>query len=238
MRCMEYLIEVLLRSDINLTSDELESKTDTIIDIIDDVTNANARSFHILYPSSQQENRRDFTYKIIVRVSTDEIQDATTLFNKINEEVSISLVSVIDRKFEPRAQDGFYWTNEGSTKYLNGGTYVDPYYVFHANGETDYRIIYIPEYIKNMCLRDKEHYEKQGATYMWECTACWDNFMSATTLEEAIEEFEQMYCDRLWKTVEHYKNMISESIDKYYDFNQYRHRKETTTNDDRTNPIR
>lgn len=232
---MDYIIEVLIRNVSKLTSDELESKTDAIIDVIDNVTAATARSFHILYPSSQQEDRRDFTYKIVARVSTDEVQDATTLFNKINEAVPVRLVSVIDKRFEPRTQEGFYWTNEGSTKYSDGGTYIDPYYVFHANGETDYKIIYIPEYTKNMYPRDREYYEKSGAKYMWACTACWNNFMKATSIEDAIEEFEEMYQDRLWKSIEHYRDLVSGSIDKYHDFNQYKHRKEANNNDTRTN---
>ena len=135
------------------------------------------------------------------------------------------LVNVLDYEFDPahKSKQGYYWTNDGETWYHDSERpYVDAYFDFHVNDYQDYTIIHIPTYIQRMSPRDREHYEKSGATFMWRCTACWDNFMKATTIKDAIEEFEVMYKEKLWQSVEGYKKSLDEATDAFREFDKYR----------------
>ena len=57
---------------------------------------------------------------------------------------------------------------------------------------------------------------------MWRCTACWDNYMKATTIKDAIEEFEVMYKEKWWQSVEGYKKSLDKATDAFREFDQYR----------------
>jgi hypothetical protein len=132
---------------------------------------------------------------------------------------------MVDNRFAPKAPQKYYWTNEGITAYHDGGVYIDPYYTFHANGSDDYQIVYIPVYVEKFMTRDKAYYEKSGAKFMWRCTACWDNFMKAQTIEEAIEEFEVLYHEKLWNSIEHYQERLMSATAAFKQFNTYRREK-------------
>ena len=60
---------------------------------------------------------------------------------------------------------------------------------------------------------------------MWNCVSSWDNWMEATTLEEAIEEFEQLYLEKRWQAVEGCKKSLDDAIDKFASFDKYRRNK-------------
>ena len=98
-------------------------------------------------------------------------------------------------------------------------------YEFHYNDFNDYQIVYIPTYAANFCARDKERYEKTGAKYMWKYTGCGNNFMEAQTIDDAIEEFEAMYREKLWDSVVSEEESLRRSIDKFRVFDEYRKRK-------------
>ena len=83
----------------------------------------------------------------------------------------------------------------------------------------------MPVYADRFNIREQKKYEKSGATWMWSCTACWDNFMKATTLEEAIEEFEQLYMEKRWQAIEGCKKSLDDAIDSFRAFDQYRKNK-------------
>lgn len=137
---------------------------------------------------------------------------------------SKAFVRVCDVRFADTGH-GIRWVNDGITVYSDSSIYEDPVYEFHYNDFNDYQIVYIPTYTAKFCARDKERYEKTGAKYMWRCTASWDNFMKAQTVDDAIEEFEAMYHEKLWNGVVNEEESLRRAIDKFRVFDEYRGRK-------------
>ena len=135
-----------------------------------------------------------------------------------------AFVRVRDARFADTGH-GIRWVNDGITVYSDSSIYEDPVYEFHYNDFNDYQIVYIPTYAAKFCARDKERYEKTGAKYMWRCTASGDNFMKAQTVDDAIEEFEAMYREKLWNGVVNEEESLRRSIDKFRVFDEYRKRK-------------
>lgn len=135
-----------------------------------------------------------------------------------------AFVQVHDLRFKD-IKHGIRWVNDGITVYSDSSVYEDPKYEFHYNDRNDYEIVYIPTYAKKFCSRDKDRYEKSGAKYMWRCTACWDNFMEAETIEDAIEEFEKMYREKLWNSVVNEQESLRRATDKFREFDEYRRNK-------------
>lgn len=132
-----------------------------------------------------------------------------------------SYVRVRDLRFKD-AGHGIRWVNDGITVYSDSSIYEDPMYEFHYNDFNDYQIVYIPTYAAKFCARDKERYEKTGAKYMWRCTASWGNFMKAQTIDDAIEEFEAMYREKLWNSVVSEQENLRRATDKFIEFDDYR----------------
>ena len=135
-----------------------------------------------------------------------------------------AFVRVRDARFADTGR-GIRWVNDGITVYSDSSIYEDPVYEFHYNDFNDYQIVYIPTYAAKFCARDKERYEKTGAKYMWRCTASWDNFMKAQTIDDAIEEFEAMYREKLWDGVVNEEESLRRAIDKFRVFDEYRSKK-------------
>ena len=163
-----------------------------------------------------------------VRIATDNDADMRS------SAISIaSYVQTLDPKAFVRVRDvrfadtghGIRWVNDGITVYSDLSIYEDPVYEFHYNDVNDYQIVYIPTYAAKFCARDKERYEKTGAKYMWRCTASWNNFMKAQTIDDAIEEFEAMYREKLWNSVVNEEESLRRTIDKFRVFNEYRSKK-------------
>ena len=132
-----------------------------------------------------------------------------------------AFVRVCDVRFADTGH-GIRWVNDGITVYSDSSIYEDPVYEFHYNDFNNYQIVYIPTYAAKFCARDKERYEKTGAKYMWRCTASWDNFMKAQTIDDAIEEFEAMYREKLWNSVVNEEESLRRAIDKFRVFDEYR----------------
>lgn len=135
-----------------------------------------------------------------------------------------AFVRVRDARFADTGH-GIRWVNDGITVYSDSSIYEDSVYEFHYNDFNDYQIVYIPTYAANFCARDKERYEKTGAKYMWKYTGCGNNFMEAQTIDDAIEEFEAMYREKLWDSVVSEEESLRRSIDKFRVFDEYRKRK-------------
>lgn len=144
-----------------------------------------------------------------------------------------SYVQTFDPKAFVRVRDvrftdtghGIRWVNDGITVYSDSSIYEDPVYEFHYNDFNNYQIVYIPTYAAKFCARDKERYEKTGAKYMWKYTGCGDNFMEAQTIDDAIEEFEAMYREKLWDSVVSEQKKLIRATDKFRAFDEYRKRK-------------
>ena len=163
-----------------------------------------------------------------VRIATDNNADMRGCAISITSYVQTfdpkAFVRVHDVKFTDTGR-GIRWVNDGITVYSDLSIYEDPVYEFHYNDFNNYQIVYIPTYAAKFCARDKERYEKTGAKYMWRCTASSNNFMKAQTIDDAIEEFEAMYREKLRNGVVSEQENLRRATDKFIEFNDYRSRK-------------
>lgn len=163
-----------------------------------------------------------------VRIVTDNDADmrgsAINIASYVQALDSKAFVRVCDARFADTGR-GIRWVNDGMTVYSDSSIYEDPVYEFRDNDFHDYQIVYIPTYIANFCSRDKERYEKTGAKYMWKYTGCGNNFMEAQTIDDAIEEFEAMYREKLWDSVVSEQKKLIRATDKFRAFDEYRKRK-------------
>lgn len=201
----------------------LDTFTDTLIGIVDNYCDNCERSF-IINTKPVDVNKNEFRYDYQIEVDANKVLDSKELFSLFTFDYpKIGFVTIFEKRFNPYAHSnaGYFWTNEGMTTYRDGGTYIDPFYRFHTPEGSNYEVVYIPVYARKFQPRDKDHYEKHGATYMWKCTTCWDNWMKATTIDEAIEEFENIYKKKLWSSVEGYKRELDKAIDKFAAFDEY-----------------
>ena len=210
------------------TEVQLEVYSDRLVTAVDDYYNNRQRSFFIHCPSEERVMKGDYNYEWEIEVDDCSV-NAHELFDILYPIPGgkVLFVDVRDKKYDPRYNNstvGYYWTNEGSTWYHDSEKgYKDPVWEFHVNGHSDYRIIHIPTQIDRlMDERSKSFYRNSGATYMWSCVSSWDNWLKATTLEEAIEEFELIYKQKLWESIEGCKKSLDKAIDAFANFDEYR----------------
>lgn len=225
---MLYDISILVKYKGTQPSEEqLDRLTDNLITAVDDYCDNCERSFII--NDSVNTVEQEYKYIYDVEVNANKKIDSQELFNYIADKsiCPVKLVEVSEKRFNPHqgCNADYYWTNEGMTTYHDGGTYIDPIYEFHTPEGQNYEVVYIPIYASRFQTRDKEHYDNSGATYMWRCPACWDNWMKATTIEDAIEEFEEIYYDKLWKRVENLQRELSDASNNFRWFIEYRKNK-------------
>lgn len=223
-------IKVAIKFDHEPPTECLDNYADCVLGVVDEYCNHKPRSFYIELPTDEQVAASRFLYTWVISVC-----DATAypkeLFDKLVGVPGGSLirVDVIDHKFEERhnAAKGYYWTNEGSTWYHDSTrSYVDSYYKFHANGNTDYEIVHMPSYVDKFNPREQKKWQDAGSpTYMWRCTSCWDNWLKAETIDEAIEEFEEIYREQLWKSVEGYQKGLDRATTAFKQFDEYQRNK-------------
>ena len=166
-------------------------------------------------------NTQSYAFQIITNKEFDMRGHAISIASYMQTFDPKAYVRVRDARFKD-AGHGIRWVNDGVTAYSDSSVYEDPIYEFRYNDYADYEIVCIPAYAAKFCPRDKERYEKTGAKYMWRCTACWDNFMEAQTIEDAIEEFEKMYHEKLWSGVVNLQDRLRDATNKFRDFDEYR----------------
>ena len=225
------IIRIAVKFDNEPSLSFLDMYSNSLITAVDDYCNNRKRSFITEEPSKEQKDKGDFVYRWEIEVGDCSV-NAHELFDSVKLILGgkVLLVDVRDKKYDPeynKCNVGYYWTNEGSTWYHDSENgYRDAIWEFHVNGQSDYRIIHIPTQIdKLMDERSKSFYRNSGATYMWSCVSSWDNWMKATTLEEAIEEFEEIYREQLWKSVEGYQKGLDRATTAFKQFDEYQRNK-------------
>lgn len=169
-------------------------------------------------------NTQSYAFQITTDKNFDMRGHAISIASYVQTFDPKAYVRVRDLRFKD-IRHGIRWVNDGVTAYSDSSVYEDPAYEFHYNDRDDYEILYIPTYAAKFCPRDKEYYEKSGAKYMWRCTACWNNFLKAQTIEDAIEEFEEMYFEKLWSGVVNLQNRLRDATDRFREFDEYRRMK-------------
>jgi len=214
-----YMIEVVPKFEQNPTQDDFDVICAELVTAVDNLCNNNKRSFHVMYPLQEDIDKGNYHYRIHILVNSESELRSSTLFDLLNTIHPLVLINLQESRFCMRAGDGVHWYHEGETTYYDGGTYTSPNYDLYINGKTHYTVQYVPLAIRSMYDRDKKRYE--GVTYMWRCTGCWDNFMRATTLDEALLEFEDYYHKLLWKAVESTRKSLAEAEDNFRQFGEY-----------------
>lgn len=214
-----YMIEVAPKFEQNPTQDDFDVICADLVTAVDNLCNNNERSFHVTYPLQRDIDRGDYRYRIHILIKSDEELHSSSIFDLLNPIHPLVLVNLQDRRFCKRAEDGIYWYHEGETTYYDGGTYISPDYDLYVNGKTYYTVQYVPLAIRSMYDRDKKRYD--GVTYMWRCTGSWDNFMKATTLDEALIEFEDYYHNLLWKTFTNTRERLFDAENNVKQFVEY-----------------
>ena len=165
-------------------------------------------------------NTQSYTFQIITDNEFDMRGHAISIESYVQTIDSKSYVRVRDLRFKDTGY-GIRWVNDGITAYSDSSVYEDPIYKFYYNDHNDYDIVYIPTYASRFCPRDKKRYEKCGAKYMWRCTSCWDNFMEAETIEDAVEEFEAMYREKLGSSIVNEQENLRRATDRFRAFDEY-----------------
>ena len=222
---MVTIIKVRVKFDTEPDLFAPDECADNIMHRIDDYANFPVRTFRMEPPTTEMWNSGNYIYTWVVNVVDASIH-CKELFDYINAEVPLLTLDVFDHRFkQPPEHVKYYWTNDGSTTYHDGSTYVDPYYRFHANGFDDYEIVDMDIYAEKLNTRDKERIEKLGCKYTWRCTACWDNPLKANKIEEAIEEFENIYREKLWKSIESLQERLASATESFRNFDNYRRTK-------------
>ena len=127
-----------------------ENYVDSVIDAVDSYCSFSPRSFNVTFPTSERIARGDYSHFISIVIESKEALGATALFELLNPIHALFTVNVQEYRFKA-VQPGksIYWTNEGECKYHDGGTYVDPAYVFHFNKAAEYEYVLTVELIDN-----------------------------------------------------------------------------------------
>lgn len=201
-----------------------------MITAVDDYCNNRQRSFITEEPSKEQKDKGDFVYRWKIEVENCSV-NPHELFDVVNPIPGgkVLLVEVRDKKYDPEYNKSkARQVTIGLTKEQLGtmipkqviemlimismlmGTLSTQLFTFQLLQQSSV----IPETRNTM--------KECGSTFMWRSTCSWDNWMKATTVEEAIEEFEQMYKKMLWKSVEGLKQEVNNAIDNFAAFEEYR----------------
>ena len=221
---MVTVVKVRKKFNIEPTQEILNECASDIMQIVDSYTSGAARTFYIELPTEEMLNSGNYVYVWIINIA-DATINCKELFDCINVEVTLLTLDVVDHKFiQPPPHVKYFWTNDGSTSYHDGGTYVDPYYCFHANGFDDYEIVDMEVYGSRPAFGEieRKRIAKLGCKYTWRCTSSWNNPLKATTIEGAIEEFESIYHEKLWNTIESLQERLASATESFRNFDTYR----------------
>lgn len=222
---MVTVVKARKKFNIEPSLEMLDECADTIMQLVDSYTGNKPRIFRIELPTEEMLNSGNYIYTCAINISGASI-NCKELFDIIHTEEPLLTLDVYDRKFsKPPEHVKYFWTNDGSTAYHDGSVYIDPYYCFHSNGFDDYEIVDMEVYAKKFVGRDRERVEKLDCKYTWRCTACWDNPLKANTIEEAIEEFENIYREKLWKTIESLQERLASATDSFRNFDKHQRMK-------------
>ncbi len=221
---MVTVVKVRKKFNIEPTQEVLNECADTIMSIIDYHIGLQ-RTFSIEFPTEEMLNSGNYIYTWVINIP-GAIINCKELFNYINDEIPVLTLNVLDQKFISSPEYvKYFWTNDGTTTYHDGGTYEDPYYCFHANGFDDYEIVDMEAYARKRDIRVREHIAQLGCKYTWRCTASWENPLNATTIDAAIEEFENIYREKLWNSIESLQERLASATDSFRNFDTYRRSK-------------
>lgn len=222
---MEYNVRIFMNFPNVLTEEEINTYLGmTQIMVFGRFPGLKYGEFTVISPSIEMIKQKQ-TYYIINFNCVGEANCVTSsdIFECVHTMYSDMMVQVRDVRFIG-SDKPYYWTNDGQSTYSDGGTYVDCEYVFHVGQEADYRVIHIPTYIKtklrtNQSSRYKEY---ENHTFMWEATATWNNWLNATTVDDALAEFENIYYNKLVKTVHARQTSLDNSINELKQFAEYK----------------
>lgn len=217
-----YIIKILPDRKELFSSFDLDEYISAITDKIAKMYVCEIRKGPITHPTSGSIAEGRYPYIIQLKMKPYTLKPyASEIFGAIKDIHPLVLVDLVEERwFHTGSCDGIYWSNEGSTAYSDNSVYEDPNYEFHFMGNHDYKVHYVPTYIKHMDERNKERYK--GMTYMWSCTGSWDNPLKADNIDDAIKEFEEYYYNMLWGCIESCRERLEKVTDNFRNFANYR----------------
>ena len=217
----KYMIEVVPKFEKNPTNEEFENIRDSIVDAVDNYCNNQQRSFHVTYPYQKDIDEGRFIYHIHILIKSEKELSSAALFELLNlvDKHPLVMVTVQESRFCKR-DTPIFWYHEGETTYYDGTTYISPSYDLYVNKQCEYTVQNVSLWLRSHPAADKKTY--QGVSYMWSSTNSWNNFLKATTLDEALKEFEEYYYKQLWKAVESTRKRLDEATDELAQFADYR----------------
>lgn len=132
-------------------------------------------------------------------------------------------VRVCDARYVDTKQ-GVRWVNEGVTAYDAETVYTDPFYSFYIEDWSEYRIIDVKTYIEKISKTAMKSFPDwlQSCSFAWSCNGCWYDLRKAKSIDDAIEEFEGIYLEKLRQSVEGYMKSLDKATDAFREFDQYR----------------
>lgn len=221
---MKYMIEVVPKFEKNPTAEEFEAICDSIVESVDNYCDNQERSFHVIFPLQKDIDEGRFSYRIHILIKSEKELHSSVLFELLNLNDKHPLVSVTvqESRFCKKADSDIYWFHEGETTYWDGTTYISPSYDLYVNKQCEYTVQSVSLWLHNHPSANKKMY--QGVSYMWTSTASWNNFLKATTLDEALKEFEDIYHKMLWKSVEGARKSLNRAEDSFRQFVDYQWR--------------
>ena len=216
---MKFLVNIYLKAQKEISIDELNLIKNNMLCAINEYWPCEA--LMVTYPSFEKLASGRCEYWFTAHIEEDEL-DATEVFEVCDKVYPLVMIHVRDQKYINHGDMKIGWTNDGVTAYSSDKAYYDPYYRFIFTGkETDYEVVDVPKYSGRLCTceRDMERYKDKK--WMWKSTGSWDNFMEATTLNEALEEFEAYYESVCWKSIDSLRKRLDTAIDNYRLINQH-----------------
>lgn len=131
-------------------------------------------------------------YQLEFCVVAEAMPIAQKLMSELQKYFNPSQLNVTRECWNPKEIVPFQWLNEGISVYRDGSSYHMDFWSFCINNFPVFTVYYIPKYTEGWTdWRRKQHFG--NAQFAWAgmtggCTA-----LKATTIDEALKEFEDIY---------------------------------------------
>ena len=217
---MKFIVNIYLKAQKEIPTDEFNLIKHNMLCAINEYWPCEA--LMATYPNAEKLAKERYEYWFTAHLDEPELH-ATEVFEVCEKIYPLVMVHVRDQQYINHGDMQIGWTNDGSTAYSASNVYYDYYYRFIFNNkETDYEIVDVKKYLHRICTESPDAMKRyEDKHWMWRSTGSWDNFMEATTLAEAIEEFEAYYENMCWKALESARRSLNTATDNYRLINQH-----------------
>lgn len=135
---------------------------------------------------------KDSCYVLEFHVAAKEMPIAVKIMQQLKTNFEVSEVSVTRAIWNPKEDVPFQWTNEGVVCYADESTYHQDFWEFRIDGIAVFSVHYVPTYTKNWPDWRRQKFFG-NAQFAWEGMSGGFTPLKATTIDEALKEFEDIY---------------------------------------------